>query len=114
VLHAVEDLGALGALRLAGRWSEAMRLFATHPAMRRQALHHGVFWRQAHRDLLLAAAGLALAPRLPPAVVLTLPWLHGARRRLWLTGGSARHLPLLMAVDAVEVAAVVRGGCATA
>ena len=81
VLHAVEDLGTLGALRLAGRWSEAMRVFAAHPQMRRQALHHGVFWRQAHRDLLLAAAGLALAPRRPPAVALTLPWLHGARRR---------------------------------
>lgn len=112
VLHAVEDLGALGALRLACRWSEAMRVFAAHPQMRRQALHHGLFWRRAHRDLLLAAAGLALAPRLPPALALTLtlPWLQGARRRLWLSGGSARHLALLLAVDAVEVAAVVRGG----
>jgi len=110
VLHAVEDLGTLGALRLAGRWSGAMRAFAAHPHLRRSTLHHGVFWRQAHRDLLLAAAGLALAPRLPPAVALTLPWLHGARRRLWLTGGSARHMPLLLAIDAIEVAAVVRGG----
>lgn len=110
VLHAVEDLGALGALRLAGRWSGAMRVFAAHPALRREALHHGVFWRRAHRDLLLAAAGVALAPRLPPAVALTVPWLYGARRRLWLSGGGARHLPLLLAIDAAEVAAVVRGG----
>ncbi|HEV2821169.1 MAG TPA: glycosyltransferase [Solirubrobacteraceae bacterium] len=110
VLHAVEDLGALGALRLAGRWSDAMRVFAAHPQMRHQALYHGVFWRRAHRDLLLAAAGLALAQRLPAAVVLALPWLHGARRRLWLSGGGARQMPLLLAIDAAEIAAVVRGG----
>jgi hypothetical protein len=110
VLHAVEDLGALGALRLAGRWSEAMRVFAAHPALRHQALYHGVFWRRAHRDLLLGAAGLALAPRLPLALALTLPWLHGARRRLWLSNGRARHMALLAVIDAAELAAVVRGG----
>ncbi|HEV2769247.1 MAG TPA: glycosyltransferase [Solirubrobacteraceae bacterium] len=107
--HAVWDLGPWGALRLPLRWSDGVRLLADHPARRREVLLWGLFWKEAHRDLLLGALGLALARRLPPLLLLGLPWLAGARRRLFLSRGSARHVPWLVAHDAVECFAVARG-----
>ncbi len=107
--HAVWELGALGALRFPLRWSDAVIVLAAHPALRRETLLWRLFWKEAHRDLLLGALGLALARRLPPLVLLGLPWLAGARRRLFIAHGSARHLPWLAAHDAVECFAVARG-----
>lgn len=107
--HAVWELGPLGALRFPLRWSSAVIVLAAHPGLRRETLLWRLFWKEAHRDLLLGALGLALARRLPPLLVLGLPWLVGARRRLFLAHGSARHLPWLAAHDAVECFAVARG-----
>ena len=57
VHHAVHELGPMGKLRVAWRWSETMRLYARHPAMR-ETLTYKIFWKKSH--YLLVRAGLAL------------------------------------------------------
>src|SRR4051812_2829832 len=110
VHHAVNEFGPAGTLRVALRWSEAVRLFSRHPALRREALTYGVFWRGSHYLLFRALVALALPRRLWPL-------------RLWLGAPYARHLllrgsrdgggplaaPWYALHDLVELAAVARG-----
>jgi GT2 family glycosyltransferase len=110
VQHAVNELGPAGTLRVALRWSESIRLFHRHPALRREALTYGVFWKGSHYLLFRALVALALPRRL---------WLL----RLWLGAPYARHLllrgshdgggplaaPWYALHDLVELAAVARG-----
>ncbi|MFL5886402.1 MAG: glycosyltransferase family 2 protein [Thermoleophilaceae bacterium] len=108
--HAVNELGPAGSLRVALRWSESIRLFSRHPALRDEALTYGVFWKGSHYLLVraLLALGLRRAPRL---------------LRLWLAAPYARHLllrgsedgggplaaPWYLLYDLVELTAVARG-----
>jgi glycosyltransferase involved in cell wall biosynthesis len=110
VQHAVNELGPVGSLRLAVRWSEAVRLVRRHPQLRGEALTYGVFWKGSHYLLFRTLLALAL-PRLPRLV------------RLWLAAPYARHLllrgrhdgggplaaPWYALYDLVELAAVARG-----
>ena len=106
VHHEVRHLGVGGMLRVAGRWTAPMRVFADHPPARAM-LYRGVFWNVWHYLLwrsLLSLAGPACLRR----IVLTrhLAQLH---RRAAEAGGSGLLVPYLLVHDAVECWAVARG-----
>ena len=105
--HAVDVIGLRGRLRVAWRWRDLPAVARRHPSLRRAATL-GVFWKPRHAWLTLALAGIAT--RRP---LLALPWARaalpsygpGARGRL----RAVSELPGQAAVDAVELAALVRG-----
>jgi glycosyltransferase involved in cell wall biosynthesis len=109
VFHAVTDLGPLGCLRDATRWTETVRVFARHPATR-SMLHHRIFWNVWHYLLVRSVLALALPRPLRP-----LRWAIVARhamalrdRARTLHAGPAL-LPFLLAYDLIETLAVARG-----
>ncbi|MFL5906679.1 MAG: glycosyltransferase family 2 protein [Solirubrobacterales bacterium] len=106
VYHAVNQLGAVGKLRLALKWSDSMAVFARHPGMRTY-LHRRFFWKPSHRHFLRAALGVALASRFPPAILLAYPYLRQVHRRA--AGDGALVQGYLVLYDGVEIYAVVRG-----
>jgi glycosyltransferase involved in cell wall biosynthesis len=106
VFHAVHQLGFLGALRDATRWSEAARVFALHPEAR-QMLSRGVFWNGWHYCLVRSVVALAL-PRPVRRVLLTHHAMQLAERARE-AGAGPWAAPLLLAYDVVETAALVRG-----
>jgi hypothetical protein len=87
-------------------------VFASHPEQRAQTLHHRVFWRPTHAEVLLLAAAVALGARLPVARALAGPWLH---RKLCTERDdvplavAVAELPGALAVDLAGLVAVVRG-----
>ena len=109
VFHAVLELGALGALRDATRWSETVRVFARHPGARTM-LDHRAFWNVWHYLLVRSLLALLLPRRLR-----ALRWAILARHALALNdrartlGGSPRLLPFFVVYDIVETVAVARG-----
>ena len=109
VFHAVNDYGPLGKLRWALHWSNAMWILRRHPSLRRRFVL-GLFWKPSHALLFLALAGLALAPRFGPALVLTLPYARQLRGRCIAEGASVAMAPYLAAYDAIETYAAFRGG----
>jgi glycosyltransferase involved in cell wall biosynthesis len=110
VRHAVHDLGPLGSLRDAGRWTETVRVLARHPDYRARALDHRVFWNVWH--YLLARSLLALAL---PRRLRALRWAILARHALSLhdrarrAGAGAWLVPFLVVYDLVALVAIVRG-----
>lgn len=109
VFHAVNQLGPVGKLKLAMRWTDAMRVFARHAELRRE-LFLGVFWKRSHALLLFALLGVTLARRFPPALLLTLPYVREVRARCIHEGFSPAFAPYLALYDSVETFATVRGG----
>jgi len=112
VWHDVRPGTALDKVRDQARWADLPLVFRTHPRMRRDLLHHGLFWKPAHADLLLLLAGAVLAPRTKRALTLAIPWLHrklcaDAQDDPWSLLLPA--LPGLLAVDAAELVAMLRG-----
>jgi glycosyltransferase involved in cell wall biosynthesis len=105
--HAVEPLGPLGTLRVAARWSETMRVFARHPALR-ATLWRGVFWNVWHYLLLRTLLALWL-PR-PLRRLLLARYVLKLHRRARRDGAGPWAIPFLVVHDAVEVFAVARGG----
>jgi glycosyltransferase involved in cell wall biosynthesis len=79
VQHAVNQLGPVGKLQLAARWSEGMQMFARHPGLRRAVVSHGVFWKLTHYYLVRAAPAL-------------LPWRRVRPFAFWLAWPYLRHL----------------------
>ena len=106
VHHAVEPLGLAGTLRDATRWTETMRIFARHPGTRTM-LDHGVFWNVWHYLLVRSALSLLL-PRGLRRMVLA-RHLLALHRRSREAGSGPWAIPVLLAYDAVELGAVVRG-----
>ncbi|MBN1529271.1 MAG: glycosyltransferase [Thermoleophilaceae bacterium] len=106
VNHAVLNLGPLGMLRDARRWEHAVPVLARHPALRRAHLHRGVFWSPRHEQLVRFLLAWVVARRSRTlALLLALPYArHLAFRR-----SGPLLAPFLLAVDLVELAAVVRG-----
>jgi glycosyltransferase involved in cell wall biosynthesis len=106
VFHAVEDVGPVGALRLAARWTPSIRVLADHPQTR-VVLERGVFWNVWHyllwRSILLLAAPAWLRRPLLLRYLLQL----AARGRDRRAGPWA--VPFFILHDAVECAAVFRG-----
>jgi glycosyltransferase involved in cell wall biosynthesis len=109
VYHAVVELGLMGALREATRWTETMRVFARHPGAR-EALDHRLFWNVWHYLIVRSALALLLPRRLRP-----LRWVILARHAMAMSG-RVRTLDArpwvaaaLLVYDFVELVAVVRG-----
>jgi glycosyltransferase involved in cell wall biosynthesis len=112
VRHAVVHLDRAAMLRRAWRWGDAMPAFARHPELRRQRLMRGRYFNWSHWYL----ARLLIALALPSGRALwPLRWWLARRYfqdRRWAPGEdrpSARALAWNLAVDSVEMAAVVRG-----
>lgn len=106
VLHAVHELDARGMLREATRWSETPRVLARHPGAR-ALLSRGVFWNGWHYCLVRSAVALAL-----PAPIRRVLLTHHALQlvaRARTAGSGPWAAPILLAYDAVETAALVRG-----
>lgn len=116
VWHDVRPGTVADKVRDAARWGDLPLLVRSHPGARRRLLAHRVFWKPSHLDLLLLAAACAALPRRPAAGALALPWLH---RRLCPAAGAPEAdlpmparvalLPALLAVDAAELTAMMRG-----
>jgi GT2 family glycosyltransferase len=113
VQHAVDDLGPLGKLRLAARWTTPMTAYARHDRLRRLTFHHLIFWKRIHWLLFRALIG-TLLPRRWHAVRawLAYPYL----RDLWARGkqgGGPLLAPYFVLHDLIEVAAVARAAVRT-
>ncbi|MDQ3571559.1 MAG: glycosyltransferase family 2 protein [Actinomycetota bacterium] len=108
VYHAVNYLGPLGKLRVAGRPSATLP-FARFPQSR-EGFVHGIFRKPVHFYLAVAILGL-LAPRGWRAlgIPLTLPYLHALYARGKIEGGGLRLAPYFLSHDLVEMQATVRG-----
>lgn len=107
VFHAVHELGPIGALREAARWTDAPRLFRRHPGSR-TILSRGVFWNGWHYLVLRSAVALAL-PRPLRRFLLTRHMLQLAERAR-SQGAGPWAVPFLLVYDVIEVTSVVRGG----
>jgi glycosyltransferase involved in cell wall biosynthesis len=106
VLHAVDQLGVWGTLRVAARWSATIRVYADYPQTRTM-LYRGVFWNVWHYLLLRSAAAL-LAPRWLRRQLL-MRYLLALQERARLHGAGATAVPFLIVHDVVESWAVLRG-----
>jgi GT2 family glycosyltransferase len=112
VNHAVEAFGLRGMLRLSWKWRHLPRVIKRHPELR-ELYPLRVFWRSGHGWLLLAAAGVAAAPRHREAALLAVPYGRDLLRRRGFGKRSrlraATEAPGKVAVDAVELAALAWG-----
>ena len=108
IFHAVVRLGPVGALRRAARWTQIAALVQRHPGLRRHFVL-GVFWTRRHQQFTCAVLALLLPRRLR-----AVSWLLAAPYVRHLVGRRSGPLlaPYLIARDAVEVFAVVRGALA--
>jgi glycosyltransferase involved in cell wall biosynthesis len=109
VHHAVEEVGPLGELRQALKGSESARMYRRHPELRARAAYAGIFWNRTHARFALAAVGLALARRFPPAALLALPYAKGLVGRARSTGGSPLLAPYYVLYDCLDIQKTVRG-----
>jgi hypothetical protein len=110
VNHAVAVLGPVGTLRFAFRWSDSIRLFARHSALRGPHLTKRVFWKGSHYLLVRALLTLLVPRRLwPLAVWLWLPYALHLAERGRVEGGGPLLAPWFVVHDLVEMAAVARG-----
>ncbi|MEA2496052.1 MAG: hypothetical protein QOJ29_3963, partial [Thermoleophilaceae bacterium] len=103
IYHAIVPVGPLARLRGTARWTDTVRNYRTHPQMPKVK---GVFWRYNHWELFRFLVALALPRRLGPVrLFLAAPYVkHLTDRR---TGPLLA--PYLLALDAAEVLAIVRG-----
>ncbi len=110
VLHAVDRVGARGMLRVAARWSGAIRVFAEHPQTR-SMLYRRRWWNVWHYLLWRSLLSLA-GPRWLRRLIL-IRHLEQLRRRARAEGARgadwAWAIPFLLAHDTVECLAIARG-----
>lgn len=111
VHHAVNELGPIGSLRVAARWTTPMQTYVLHPELRRAVFTLGVFWKPEHLKLTAAATALLLPGRKrAAATVLAAPYLRSVWGRARTHGGGLKSAPFFVVRDAVEVVAVARAG----
>jgi glycosyltransferase involved in cell wall biosynthesis len=109
VRHAVYAGGLAGLLRDAARWEDTVLALKRSPAMR-STYRHSVFWQESHELLLAALAGLALARRTRGlSLALAFPYARHYAAHHRRTAGALAALPGYAAVDAAEIAALLRG-----
>jgi glycosyltransferase involved in cell wall biosynthesis len=110
--HAVETYSLPAMLRWAWHWQDLVYLIAHQPQARRH-FPLGMFWKRTHVWLPVALAGAALARRDARYASLALPWVvHSMPDRGASPRGRLRalsELPGQAAIDAAEIAAMVRG-----
>jgi glycosyltransferase involved in cell wall biosynthesis len=112
--HAVHAGGLIGELRSLPRWRYLPGLLRRHPQLR-SSFTAGLFWRESHGWLLLAAGGLVLARvrRRPAAVLLGVPWaVHAAPSYGSSVRGRVRaalELPGKAVIDVFEIGVLVGG-----
>jgi glycosyltransferase involved in cell wall biosynthesis len=109
VHHAVVHLGPIGKLRWVLLWSSAVKAAARHPGVR-ESFTWRIFWKRSHALLALAVLGVLLARRMPPALLLCLPYARLLRARCLHEGYSLAYMPYLAVFDATELVAAARGG----
>lgn len=113
VRHDVRPTSLRATLRETLGWDDVARLCAKHPAARAEMMHLRWFWKPSHPPVLLLLAGgaAALATRRPAYLLLAAPWI-GFRTKVWPVARGPRRrwalLPGALAVDALEVAVMVR------
>jgi GT2 family glycosyltransferase len=112
VYHAVESSTLIGALRRSTRWQDLAYVVKRHPHVR-ELFELRIFWRRSHALFLLGAVGGAASWRVRSAGALALPYMvHLVRRRGTYKRALIRaafELPGRVAIDAVEIATLVRG-----
>lgn len=94
------------------RWSKLVQLFGKHPQLRDQLCVTPHVWKSAHPTVVLAAIGLALAPRRPGAIALAAPWLKQRLRTMPAIKDRrqrVRTLPAIFVADLAEVAGALYG-----
>lgn len=111
VFHAVNQLGPLGKLRVAARWSDSMGVYARFPALRANVFAHKIFWKHSHYLLVRALLALLLPRRLRPiGLLLASPYLSHVMERIRQEHGNSPLLvPYYVIHDLVELVAVARG-----
>lgn len=110
--HAVHDGTLLDRIRSGWRWGELPYLIKHHPQLR-ENLPLGFFWKTSHAKLALGLLGVLSAARVPPALLLWLPWAvesapdysSSARGRL----RSVLELPGHAVIDLAEMVSLLRG-----
>jgi GT2 family glycosyltransferase len=114
VFHAVDDVGPLGKLRVAARWTTPMTAYARHRELRRSTFHRVFFWKEIHW-MLFKALVAALLPSRWHAIRawLAYPYLQDLWARGRLEGGGPLLAPYFVVHDLIEVAAVARAAVRT-
>ncbi len=114
VHHAVDDVGALGKLRVAARWTTPMTAYARHPRLRRSTFRFGIFWKDIHWLFVRALIGALLPSRWHVLRGwLIYPYLQDIWARGRVEGGGLLLAPYFVLHDAVEIAAVARAALRT-
>lgn len=114
VHHAVNDLGPIGKLRVAARWTRPMRAYAMHAELRRAHFTHVIFWKDIHWWLIRAAIALALPTRWHAARAwLMYPYLRNVWARGRVFGGGPLLAPYFVLHDLIEIYAVARAAVHT-
>lgn len=114
VHHAVDDVGPLGKLRIAARWTTPMVAYARHPELRRTQFRFGIFWKDIHWMFFKALVGAMLPSRWQALRAwLMYPYLQDVWARGKLEGGGVLLAPYFVLHDLIEVAAVARAAVRT-
>jgi GT2 family glycosyltransferase len=109
VHHAVSDLGPIGKLRVAARWTTPMLAYVRHEELRRAHFALGIFWKGSHYHLVRLLIALVLPRRLRLLRVwLARPYFVAVSQRARLDGASLLVAPYYLLHDLVELGAVVR------
>lgn len=109
VYHAVNELGPVGKLRVAARWTTPMRAYVRHPELRRAHFVKGLFWKGSHYLLARAALAAFLPARLRwLGPWLGLPYLQEIGRRRQREHAGPWILPFYLIHDIVECWAILR------
>ncbi len=111
--HAIEDVGALGKLRIAARWTTPMTAYARHRELRRRSFRLGLFWKDIHWQLCKAIVAAVLPSRWHALRAwLMYPYLRDVWARGKLGGGVAL-APYFLLHDLIEIVAVGRAAVRT-
>ena len=113
--HAVHPRGLAKAVRDSLRWKSQPLMLKRHPQLRDEMVAR-YFWKDAHARILLAAAGVALAPRTGGLSLLaTIPYarVHKPPGKRLTSPRDVAALSVLLAehavIDAAEVIGTARG-----
>jgi GT2 family glycosyltransferase len=105
VNHGVLEQSLIDAVRFTARWRTVPTVVRRHPPLRRAFPWRGRVWRESHARLLLALAGIALAPVHRAFLLWCVP--YATLRRGWhprQLGRAVAELPGVALVDAAELA----------